>query len=146
MNTLILDLQVKILQISELPIDTYLYYKKQFPSLLPKKMKLSSEFVDSLNTFFTKRVKHYKRKIELETSSNKQYSCYLDIMSKTLNQKRLIEIMVDYDEDQVKMAIRVFRVKKETSEMWTIRKIVCNIQTGEPTNDWMADSDSDYDF
>ena len=142
------DLQSRIIELAEVPIDTYLYYRKVVGAN-PKKLKIPLDLKESLEKFYDNRAKTLVRKKKIE-KEQPGCSTYLAYYTKKFDEEHSINICIGDDEDDViKLA---FRAQLTTyhdpmwPELWTKRKIVCNVHTGQETTDWMGDSDTDEDY
>lgn len=148
MENLPAHLQAVIIQRADVPIDTYLYYHKTVGAL-PKKLVIDTKIRDMLEKLYYDRANMWKNKKNIEKQTNEMSTGPLAWFIKYLDKERSIEIMVGENLPKIKMS---FRARKTTyddpewPELWTIRKTICDMQTGYETSDWMADSDSDDDW
>lgn len=141
MDSLPPEIQANIIKYADVPIDTYLYYKKTVGAL-PKRLCIPHETRSLLEKIYEERSKN--------AAFYKSAACRYVMSSfcKDFDSERSIEIMIGEDADthQIKIA---FRARKTTyqdpqwPEMFIIRKTICDVHTGEYTSDWLQDSDSD---
>ncbi len=142
------DVQSNILQRADIPIDSLLHFQKEL-GLVPKRLTDThkpQELVAALNKICQHRVKCYKAKTMYERETE-NLSYLLVHFEKDLESPLSVEIMIDVDRndnDNVKMAFRIHHTDEQLQEMWTLRKTVVNVHTGELTNDFAADSDDDF--
>jgi hypothetical protein len=140
------DIQREVLNKADIPIDSFLYFHKII-GLLPKKLTdvhKPPELVASLNKLCQHRVQSFKLKKTLEKTTN--FSCCLVHISKDFDHNLSSEIMIDVDDrdnSEVKMAFRINMTDALKEEMWTLRKTIVNINTGNITCDFCDDSDDD---
>lgn len=135
------DLQRIILNNAELPIETYLHFHKQF-ELTPKKLSCSTEFIDKLNKQCERRAKGYAEKNRIERL-DQSLSSPLDYFYKKSNNNYSIEIIVDFDKDDSRMKVAMRILHSTADEMFTLRKTVADINTGELVEDFYDDSDDE---
>ena len=141
------DVQALIIQRSDVPIDTFLHYRKAVGAL-PKKLAVPEDTRRLLDGLYGARARAWGRKKELEGRSNGAVSPPLAWHTKDLDRERSVEIMIgeDYATKVVKFAFRARKTTyedEEWPELWTVRKTICELQTGKDTEDWMGDSDDD---
>ncbi len=143
------DLQAHIVQRAELPIDTFLHFRRAL-GVTPKRLALDPAAAERLSAHWSHRASEYARKRELERASNGATTAPLAHFAKHLRpydprsgtRGRHVEVMVDHVDGRTKMAIRHSALSRD--EMWTLRKTVVDVHTGEDTSDWIAsDDDSD---
>ena len=142
-------IQALIVQKAELPIDTFLHYRRAF-GVVPKKLRINPRIREILDKLYAKRSSYWAGKKKLEGESNRQLSCPLAWHVANFDREKSIEIMIDEDwkTNTVKFAFRARKTTyedKQWPELWTVRKIVCDLQSGEQTDDWTGDSDDDDD-
>lgn len=133
-SPLSLDIQSIILNKTDLPIDTYLHFKKEL-DLVPKRLCCSIELTEKLDRQFERRVHHYNSKIQYERESNQQLSCSLDRFYQEIDDELSVEIIVDYDrnDDKMKLAFRINQtyVVDNVKEMCRLRKRVVDINNSK---------------
>jgi hypothetical protein len=139
--------QALIIQKADIPIDTFLYYRRKL-GITPKKLQVDKQLSCFLMEHYQKRVDCYKRKKELEKSTNGLHSCAFANYIKKFDMERSIEIIIgeDCNTHAIKFAFRALRTTYDNPlwpELWTIRKTIVDMQTGQETTDWMGDSDYD---
>jgi hypothetical protein len=145
------NVQVHILERANLPIDTYLHYRKLL-GIKPKKLIIDPKTEELLIAIYKDRTDQYNRKIKLQRESGGRQSDFLVYFSKDIRAYdkytkkcgKHIGIIIDHVGNKTKIAIR--SSKKTHDEMWTIRKTVVDMHTGYETTDWLGDSDSDIDW
>lgn len=142
------DVQRSILQSSDIPIDTFLHFQNELglvPKLLTDTHK-PQKLVVALNKICERRVNCYKAKTEYERETE-CFSYLLVHFEKNIESPLSVEIMIAVDRndnDNVKMAFRIMLTNDVEQEMWTLRKTVVNVHTGELTNDFADDSDDEF--
>jgi hypothetical protein len=140
------DIQREILNKANIPIDSFLYFHKII-GLSPKKLTdihKPPELVESLSLLCKHQVESFKLKKKLEKTTN--LSCCLVHITRHFEKNLCSEIMInvdDRDSNEVKMAFRINMTDALKEEMWTIRKTIVNMHTGENTCDFFDDSDDD---
>lgn len=146
MRELVDDLpeHLRIEMLKNLPIDARVPLMAIYPEVRPKPLSEDQRKIHTeLEKIYEHRVSCYRRKRELEAQST-TVSTFLAYMTKKVNPQRSLEILIDQVGDQIKFAWRAFQIKHTTEEMWTIRKTIVDLNTSEPTDDWMADSDDEF--
>jgi hypothetical protein len=133
--------QALIINMSDVPIDTFLHYRKAVGAV-PKKLAVSHETCKLLDNFYEKRVAALEMNKKLEKESNGSTTAQLSWFTKDFDRQRSIEIMIgeDYNTKVVKFAFRARETSYEDEqwpELWTVRKTICELQTGKETDDWM---------
>lgn len=144
------EIQAEIIRCADIPIDTFLHYANAVGAV-PKKLLIPEEQRELIGSVYVERQKRYANKKKLEAETNGYYSDFLVYFNKIFDRENRIQILIDEDRNtkQIKLAFRAMKTTyedEESPEMFTIRKTVCDVQTGEPTEDWMGDSDEDSDF
>lgn len=148
MSELPLDIQSQILNRADLSIDTRIYFQRN-ETIQPRRLteaQKPAELVSKLTHLCEHRVKYYKLKRRLETE-NTGYSSWFVYITKDIGNNNSCEIFIDEDSrdnNEVKMSIRINHTDHEIEEMWTLRKTVVNMHTGELTGDFYDDSDDDW--
>lgn len=148
MDTLPLEIQALIISNADVPVDTFLYFSKTVGAR-PKKINVDAATRNELEKLYSKRAANWARKKQLENESLSAHGP-LDWFTKDFDRERSIEIMVgeDWTTKEIKFS---FRARKTTyddpewPEMWTMRKTIVDMQTGQATTDWCGDSDDDDD-
>lgn len=130
-----------------LPVERCLYYKSLKLRFIPKKINISSELEDKLNIICTRRVSQYKTKLELEFKYNGMTSTFLEYFSIPIENYKKIIVSFDsidpVEKSIMGMSLKVCQNGPGMYDNATIRKIICNVNTGVITSDWMNDSDDD---
>lgn len=143
-----LDIQSEILNRADLSIDTRIYFQRK-ETIQPRRLTEAQkppELISKLTHLCEHRVKYYKLKRRLETE-NTGYSSWFVHMTKDIGNNNSCEIFINEDKrdnNEVKMSIRINHTDDEIEEMWTLRKTVVNMHTGELTCDFYDDSDDDW--
>jgi hypothetical protein len=135
------EVQRIILNNAELPIDTYLHFKKQL-ELVPKKLSCSTELIKKLNIQYGRRAKFYAAKNKFERLDPSMSSAH-DYFYRKFDNTYSVEIIVDFDKDDSKMKIAMRIMQSTEDEMWTLRKTIADLNTGELVDDFYDDSDDD---
>jgi hypothetical protein len=123
MNNLPFELQALIVSKADVPIDTYLHYKKY--GAVPKKLPI--ENYDYINNIIIMRVKFYKSKKITQ-------SMHLYWKSKVLLNKKSFAMCIDVHNDIVKMSFRIFELID--NELVNISKTVVDVHTGDAAENW----------
>jgi hypothetical protein len=136
MNLLPHNLQALIIFNADVPIDTYLHYRKIGAE--PKKLRaMNYEYLDKI---LIKRTFQYNKKKQLDKLNN-NITTFLYYHDSDLEDNKSIQIAIDFVDNIVKMAIRIS--KTIDNGLYTQHKTVVNIHSGEKVEDWMNDSDDD---
>ena len=137
------DIQREIIQKADVPIDTYLYYRQAI-GVNPKKLKIDQSFRETLEKIYSDRSKSLarKKKVQVEYPG---CSTYLAYYTKNFDKEYSINIAIGEDNDVIKFAFRA-QLKTYDNPRWpklfTTRKVVCDVHTGQKTTDWMRASDN----
>jgi hypothetical protein len=130
MKELPLHIQALIVSKSDVPIDTYLYYKEY--GAIPKKINLQN--YDFLNKFYGKRVEIYKRKLTIEAKTNYINSTYLFWTSKHLENGNSLSMLVYTNENIIKFNMKKYKLIDY--ELFMKNILTVDIHTGKAVEEF----------
>lgn len=143
-----LDIQTQILTISELPIDTRIYFQRN-GTIQPKRLteaQKPAEFIRKLRNLCEHRVSCYEMKRRLE-GEGMGFSFWLLHTRKEIEDNKYCEIFIDVDKrdnNEIKQSIRIIYTDDIKEEEYTLRKTIVKMHTGELTGDFYDDSEDEW--
>lgn len=148
MAELPLDIQTQILTISELSIDTRIYFQRN-GTIQPKRLteaQKPSEFIRKLTSLCEHRVTCYEMKRRLE-GEDMGLTYWLLHTRKEIEDNKCCEVFIDIDRrdnNEIKQSFRIIYTDDTKEEEYTLRKTIVKMHTGEITLDFYDDSEDEW--
>lgn len=81
----------------------------------------------------------------MQNYQNIFYNSQLESISRNIEINKIVKIDIYIVENDIKYAMRIMHSDNVEEELWTLRKIVCDYNSGIICRDWLGDDYSDED-